>query len=133
MYGPGDTQTRLASDTADNLDWDRYTLPSDSRTPSLAESLSRITFSAQASPEPLHAMLELIAAEVTTRSGCTVVAVVGRSRRMAVESHKAELRALNLKRGSPIGSDVSKTLGDVGAALIVAETNASLLVVQGRR
>jgi len=78
-------------------------------------------------------MLELIAAEVTTRSGCTVVAVVGRSRRMAVESHKAELRALNLKRGSPIGSDVSKTLGDVGAALIVAETNASLLVVQGRR
>jgi hypothetical protein len=132
VYGQGDTQTRLASDTADNLDWDRYTIQSKTHGASLASSLSRIKFSKETSAKPLHKMLELVSAEVTARasSGRTVVAVVGRSRRLAIESHKVELRELNSKRGSPVGLEVSKTLGDVGAALIVEEMNTSLLVLQ---
>lgn len=49
---------------------------------------------------------------------------------MAVESHQGELRQLVSERGSSVGSEVSKTLGDVGAALVVGGTNASLLVMQ---
>jgi hypothetical protein len=60
-----------------------------------------------------------------------MIVVAGRSRRMAVEFHKAELQKLILDSGSPIGSSVSKTLGDVGAALVATSTNASLLVLQG--
>lgn len=45
---------------------------------------------------------------------------------MAVESHKVELR--ELKRGV----DVSKTVGEVGAAIVGTDTNASVLVMQAR-
>ena len=48
-----------------------------------------------------------------------------------MEYHNAELQQLIVESGSPIGSSVSKTLGDVGAALVATSTNASLLVLQG--
>jgi Kef-type K+ transport system membrane component KefB len=124
VYGNRDTQTRLASDTADNLAWGRYS----------KGTSSRVTFTHQASPKPLHALLETVTSEVAlhAKSERTVIVVVGRSRRMAVESHQSELRQLVLKRGSSVGSELPKTLGDVGAALVVASTNASLLVMQAR-
>jgi hypothetical protein len=132
VYGPNNTQTRLASDTADNLSWDRYTLPTDSRSPALSAALSRIVFSNYGSAQPLHAVVELVSAEVSRRAatGQGVVAVVGRSRRMAVESHAAELRELNTERGSPVGSEVIKTVGEVGATLVAVDTSASLLIMQ---
>jgi hypothetical protein len=73
-------------------------------------------------------MLELVSGAITAggKVGQTVVVVVGRSRRMAVESHKVELR--ELKRGV----DVSKTVGEVGAAIVGTDTNASVLVMQAR-
>jgi hypothetical protein len=134
VYGPGDPQTQLASETADNLIWDRYTLPSDSRPPTIASALSRITFSREASAKPLHAVIDLVSAEVKghVNSGRTVVTVVGRSRRLAVESHKVELREMNAKRGLAMGPEVSKTVGDVGAAVILAESDTSVLVLQAR-
>jgi hypothetical protein len=51
---------------------------------------------------------------------------------MAVETHAVELRELMAERGSTavVGSEVAKTLGDVGAALVAVDTNASLLVMQ---
>lgn len=73
----------------------------------------------------------MAASEVQQANGRTLVVVIGRSRRMAPESHVAELRQIVTERGSATGSDsVSRTLGDVGAALVAAGTNASLLVMQ---
>lgn len=63
--------------------------------------------------------------------GRTLVVVIGRSRRLATETHHAELLQIVSERGAGVGSDsVSRTLGDVGAALVTAQTNASLMVMQ---
>ena len=102
----------------------------DSRSPA---GLSRIAFSRRASAQPLQTVIELteeVSSRSATRKG--VVVVVGRSRRMAVESHTVELQGLIAKRGSLIGSEVTRTVGEVGAALVAVDTNASLLVLQAR-
>ena len=130
VYGVKDTQTRMASDVADNLIWDRYTLP-ETRSPALSAALSRITFTRRSTPRPLHVLIELVSGE-TSAAGHGLVVVVGRSRRLAVDSHAVELRGLMAERGSTavVGSEVAKTLGEVGAALVAVDTNASLLVMQ---
>lgn len=124
-------QTRLVSDTADNLLWNRVTLGSSPRSASMVSALSRITFRTQESAEPLHKIVELVEQESEKLSlGKSLVVVLGRSRRMAVETHKKELQKLISSKGTPIGSAVPKTLGDVGAALVASGTSASLLVLQ---
>ena len=133
VYGAKDTQTRLASDAADNLIWDRYTSSSEARSPALAAALARVTFSQRSSAQPLHTLMELVSG-VASRQGQQqgFAVVVGRSRRMGVETHAAELRELMAERGSTavVGSEGAKTLGEVGAALVAVDTNASLLVMQ---
>lgn len=131
VYGPQNTEARLASDTADNLIWDKYTHPSRSHSPRIKAALDRITFSVQQSSQPLHTLIELTNQEILElNSPKNMIVMAGRSRRMAVESHHAELQQLILERGSSIGSAVPKTLGDVGAALVAAETKANLLILQ---
>ncbi|KAG7447669.1 cation/H+ exchanger [Guyanagaster necrorhizus] len=128
MYGCQNTETMLASETADNLVWNKYTsTPVSGHRAAIASALSRITFSKQEASEPLRAVLELVRAE---RSGVNVIVMMGRSRRMAVESHKSELAKIVAEKGASIGSSVTKTLGDVGAALVADGAKASLLVVQ---
>ncbi|KAJ6610393.1 Sodium/hydrogen exchanger family-domain-containing protein, partial [Mycena sp. CBHHK59/15] len=128
VYGPQNTQTRLASDTADNLLWDRFTRPSHAHSAAVLSALSRISFSQIASAQPLHQIVTLVEREVAR--GGNLVVLAGRSRRMAVESHRAELQTLIAGKGAAIGSAVPKTLGDVGAAIVASGTSASLLVVQ---
>jgi len=131
VYGHHSTQTRLVSNTADNLLWDRFALPSSSHNATVVSALSRITFTKQDSAEPLHKVVELVEqASATLTVGKNLVVMVGRSRRMAVESHTKELQQLISRKGTPIGSSVSKTVGDVGAALVASGTGASLLVLQ---
>ncbi|KAK0207023.1 Sodium/hydrogen exchanger family-domain-containing protein [Desarmillaria ectypa] len=128
MYGYQNTQTKVASDTADNLIWNKYTsTPLSGNTAAIASALSRITFATQEANEPLHAVLDLVNAE---RGGVNVIVMMGRSRRMAVESHKRELAEIVAEKSGSIGSSVAKTLGDVGAALVADGAKASLLVVQ---
>ncbi|KAK0491525.1 Sodium/hydrogen exchanger family-domain-containing protein [Armillaria novae-zelandiae] len=128
MYGYQNTQTKLASDTADNLIWSKYTsTPLPGHTPAITSALSRITFSTQEAHEPLRAVLDLVN---VGGGGTNVIVVMGRSRRMAVESHKKELAKIVAEKGGSIGSSVAKTLGDVGAALVADGARASLLVVQ---
>ncbi|OBZ70115.1 K(+)/H(+) antiporter 1 [Grifola frondosa] len=124
VYGARDTQTRLASDTADNILWTRLA----SSPPGLSDALSRIAFLDQSTARPLHAMLD--AASSLTESRSRLLVVVGRSRRMAVESHHAELRELCTKHGISPASEMPKTLGEVAAAFIMANTSGSLLVLQ---
>ncbi|KAF7335337.1 K(+)/H(+) antiporter 1 [Mycena sanguinolenta] len=130
VYGQHNTQTQLVSDTADHILWDRLTVPSSSRKEFVAEALSRITFSTQDAEEPLHRIVELVDIESRKAAGKNLVVMLGRSRRMAVESHKKELQRLIANKGTPIGSSVSKTLGDVGAALVASGSSPSLLVLQ---
>ena len=130
VYGAKDTQTRLASDAADNLIWDRYTSSIEARSPALAAALARVTFSQRSSPQPLHTLMDLVSGVASRQQGFAIV--VGRSRRMGAETHAAELRELMAERGSTavVGSEGAKTLGEVGAALVAVDTNASLLVMQ---
>jgi len=70
------------------------------------------------------------AAKGVAESGKTIIVLAGRSRRLAVESLSGELAKLIVDTGSPITSSVPKTLGDIGAALVATNVNASLLVLQ---
>ena len=73
----------------------------------------------------------MAASEVQLAAGRALIVVLGRSRRLAPESHQVELRQIVGERGSAGGSEsVSRTLGEVGAAFVAAGTNASLLVLQ---
>ncbi|KAF9527956.1 cation/H+ exchanger [Crepidotus variabilis] len=128
IYGQHSTQTRLASDTADNLLWSKYTSST-----AVEDALTRITFKTETSATPLHRVTNLVREEAAislARSGRTLIALVGRSRRLAVESLQAELKALTTEASSAITSSVPKTLGDVGAALVATNVNASLLIMQ---
>ncbi|KAJ7628091.1 potassium:hydrogen antiporter [Mycena rosella] len=128
VYGQQTTETRLVSNTADSLLWDRFARPSSSPH---ATALSRITFRTQESAQPLHTIVELVELESAKLSASkNLMVLVGRSRRMAVESHAVELQTLVGSKGTPIGSAVPKTVGDVGAALVASGTTASLLVLQ---
>ncbi|KAJ3866946.1 Sodium/hydrogen exchanger family-domain-containing protein [Lentinula novae-zelandiae] len=131
VYGNLNTQTRLASDTADNLIWERYASSfAAERNPSLSSALSRITFETIQSSKPLHSVVDFFSGKQVQSTGRTVVAVLGRSRRMAVERLDGELRSIMSQRNAAMGSTVKKALGDVGAALVATGADASLLVVQ---
>ncbi|KAH8989116.1 Sodium/hydrogen exchanger family-domain-containing protein [Lactarius akahatsu] len=125
MYGNATTHTRMQSETADGVIWARYAPPAAAATNdrALADALSRVTFEELASPTPLQAALR--------RAGALerAIVVVGRSRRLAVEDHHAELRMLEEEHGA-VRADVRKTVGDVGTAFVMAGTNATLLVMQ---
>lgn len=135
VYGAFNTQTRLASDTADNLVWEKYTNPdSHSVSPSVRTALGRISFSTTTSAKPLHTVVELVRADITAATSQATpksfVVLAGRSRRLAVENLGTELRTLIAEVGSHMGSSVPKTLGDVGAALVASNVDASILVLQ---
>jgi len=49
---------------------------------------------------------------------------------MAVESLDKELQHMSKNAGVAMGSSVAKTLGNVGAAMVLAGVDASLLIVQ---
>ncbi|KAH9858397.1 Sodium/hydrogen exchanger family-domain-containing protein [Lenzites betulinus] len=127
VYGAHNTQTRLASDTADNLAWARYTSARNS-TPELGTALSRIEFAEETSAAPLHAILKLAARVPVSRGRLVIVA--GRSRRMAAVSHFDELRQLCVDHNASLGSELPKTLGDVASAFVAAGSNANIAVVQ---
>ncbi|KAI0751094.1 Sodium/hydrogen exchanger family-domain-containing protein [Daedaleopsis nitida] len=125
IYGTQTTQTRLASDTADDLLWTKLTT---SAVPELASALTRITFVEKSASKPLHTVVELAAG--LTPIFARQLVVVGRSRRMAVESHHGELQELCVGRNASIGSELPKTVGHVASAFIASGSSASLLIIQ---
>jgi len=129
-YGEVTPQHRLVSDTADNLQWDKYA-QKDTTDPAELDALSRINFVTKTSPQLLHTLAE--ETNNLVNAGNDVIVVLGRSRRMAAESHAAELREVIKEYGSSIGASLAKTLGDVGASLVVMNVHASLLITQSRK
>lgn len=84
----------------------------------------------EASSTPLRTVISLANDNLTKNVGRTLTIFLGRSRRMAVESHQAELRQIMTEAGGHMSSSVPKTLGDVGAALIAKGIHTGLLVMQ---
>ncbi|ETW84079.1 potassium:hydrogen antiporter [Heterobasidion irregulare TC 32-1] len=128
VYGQRDTQTRLQSETADNILWSQFTSSGTSHSQDVASALTRITFTEESTSKPLHRTIEMAAQLAQLPRSLFIVA--GRSRRMAVDSHQAELRQLIAEKGISVGSEAPKTLGDVAAAYVATGVNASLVVLQ---
>jgi hypothetical protein len=133
VYGQATTQTRLQSETADNVMWSRYALHSteEPATP-LTDALSRIKFLEVATPVPLHAAVQSASSQLESlaeRRSLRLLIVAGRSRRLAVESHQQELKMLMEEHGS-VGNEVRKTVGDVATAFVVAGCKAGIVVIQ---
>jgi len=114
VYAPHSTNAALASDTADGLLWARYAqTPAASLPAHVTAALSRVTFK-DAAPslrsEALSTALGLLPASES------VIVIAGRARRIAGsparKAHAAELQALG------VGGDLSRTVGDVGAAFL---------------
>lgn len=127
VYALRDTQTQLACQSADNLLWDRYTR---SAVPEFATALQRISFREEHTPLVLHSINDDAAQAVSQHAESRLLVVVGRSRRMAVESHAQELQVLLSEKGTSLGPEFAKTFGDVGSALVAGNVNASLLILQ---
>ncbi|KAI0689225.1 cation/H+ exchanger [Cytidiella melzeri] len=127
VYAARDTQTRLASDSADNIQWEKYT---SQPVPEVAAALSRVTFSEETTSLPLHSVLDASSRTFIQSSRLRPIVVLGRSRQMAIESHAAEIGALLSETGATLSPETTKTLGDVGSAFVVKNVNASLLVLQ---
>ncbi|KAI0375958.1 hypothetical protein BV20DRAFT_960038 [Pilatotrama ljubarskyi] len=130
VYGVQNTQTRLVSETADNLIWARYTSSANSL-PELSQALSRVSFVEDASSAPLHSITTHASRSLSSRG--RLVLVAGRSRRMAVQAHSEELRQLCMEHNASLGTELPKVLGEVASAFVAAGTSASIVVVQAAR
>lgn len=136
IYANATTQVRLQSETADNIAWQNITTPhtdsSPIQSPQIREALSRIQFTELDSHNPLRDLLRLSEDEIsnaTETSNCRSFIIVGRGRKLSVESHGKELDEILEEKG-PVGNEVRKTMGDVATAVIVSGLSAGLLVVQ---
>jgi hypothetical protein len=127
VYARDDTVAQLQSSTADDILWEKYTSASTTHAPVIASALARMSFTSSASAAPLRTVVDSARAEAGVRPTLTVL---GRSRRLAVESHAAELAQIAAEAHVTHAADVQKTLGDVAAAVIASGVRASLLVVQ---
>ncbi|GJE91672.1 sodium/hydrogen exchanger family-domain-containing protein [Phanerochaete sordida] len=133
VYGNATTQTRMQSETADNVIWKRYAAPSgmESFDSIASAALPRIEWHEVSTPNPLRAVVERANEldELTAERRSRLLIVAGRSRRLAVENHHAELKDLMEQHGG-LASEVKKTVGDVAAAFIVTGSKASIVVLQ---
>ncbi|WVQ81381.1 hypothetical protein IAT38_003505 [Cryptococcus sp. DSM 104549] len=141
-----ETQARLASDTADNVAWSYYSLPSVSpaRPAHVEAALARISFYSTTSAQPLTYAFTCAESAIRGTSAAHVnswrpmLIVTGRGRRGAAVNHGAELnRVLAAKSLNPtIGAELRKTVGDAAAGMILggrAPGTASYLVMEAGR
>lgn len=132
VYGYANTETRMQSETADNVAWAHYTAPhSGAKSTASASPLSRIEFRELSTPIPLHAVIEeanLLQSTNWSRRTRLLV-VTGRSRRLAVENHRLELKDI-MDEYKQVGTEVKKTMGDVATAFVVAGCSSGVVVVQ---
>lgn len=134
IYGHQNTQTRLESETTDNIIWFRYANAGNSdaddksiNSDASSSARSRIKFTTLNSPTPLHAVIEH-AARIALPS-VKLFVFTGRSRRLAVENHRKELHDLMQEHGH-VGTEVKKTVGDVATAFVVAGVGSGIVVLQ---
>ena len=131
VYGQQSGETRMQSDTADNLAWARYASVDSGTTASSSSAYSKphVEFKYLHTPTPLRAAIQEATTVAFSSPGRKVVVVTGRSRRLAVENHRAELKTLMDEHGH-LGAEVRKTVGDVATAFMVAGVGSGVVVVQ---
>ena len=122
IYGQATTETHLNSHTADHVAWTKVTDPH--AIPSFS-----VTFDDIASPRPLHAAINHLAAVAAAHKSKSILVVTGRSRRLAVDSHQAELRQYVQELGASSPGEMRKTIGDPASAFVLG-TKHQLLVFQ---
>lgn len=136
IYVTPNTETRMASDTADNILWSRFAHPNTASTVQVSaqvqSALVRVTFSELSSATPLQSVIQRAAMEakrlVGGESGKSLLVVVGRGRRLPLESHRGELNQLigAQQAHSSMSEDVTRTVGEVGAAFVVAASASNI-------
>src|SRR3981189_2277435 len=98
VYGHATTQARLQSQTADTVTWARYTSPAacELHGAGIVAALSRIEFQEMSTPVPLHAVIQRTEQQSleAARARRRLLVVMGRSRRLAAESHHLEMKTL---------------------------------------
>ena len=137
VYAEYNTQTRLQSETADDFTWGLYTEGKETEgglSQVFREALTRVEFLEMRTPKPLHAIVGRVNGIVDemSKKKTRVLAMVGRSKRLAVEDHRMELKEV-MNAGQSIGGEVKKTIGDVGTALVVSGVKAGVVVVQAAK
>ncbi|KAL7418745.1 K(+)/H(+) antiporter [Cryptotrichosporon argae] len=134
-------QTRVASETADNLAWSYYATQGQTERPpraSLDTSLARMSFWSTTSNRPLTDTLTYAENAITQQGGAQwrpLLVVTGRGRHGASINHSAELSKMLATRGlnPSVGAELRKTVGDPAAALMLnggAPATASFLVLE---
>ncbi|KAF8887113.1 Sodium/hydrogen exchanger family-domain-containing protein [Infundibulicybe gibba] len=131
VYGRQNTEVRMQSETADNLIWAQYSAKpeADGRISPSSRMSGRVAFKDLATPIPLHAAIHEATTEIESLHRTRLLVVTGRSRRLAVENHRDELKDLMEEYGN-VGAEVRKTIGDVAAAFVVAGCGSGILVLQ---
>jgi len=134
VYGQENTETRLQSETADNIAWARYAKcpvasNSDRRsTHSSPPVRPQIEYKTLSTPIPLHAAIQE-ATDAIYPTTSKLIIVTGRSRRLAVENHRQELKDL-MNEHKYVGAEVGKAIGDVATAFVVAGVGSGVLILQ---
>ncbi|KAK0467114.1 Sodium/hydrogen exchanger family-domain-containing protein [Desarmillaria tabescens] len=129
VYGHATTETRMQSETADNIIWARYASPSETSVYPTQEALKRMKFRELSSPIPLHAILAAANEEIEVMKGKRMLTLIGRSRRLAVENHAKEIKELMDEHGH-VGPEVKKTIGDVATSFVLSRCVSGVIVVQ---
>ncbi|KAK0501380.1 Sodium/hydrogen exchanger family-domain-containing protein [Armillaria luteobubalina] len=129
VYGHATTETRMQSETADNILWARYTSPTDTLVYPSQEALKRMKFRELSSPIPLHTVIAAANEEIESLQDKRMLVLIGRSRRLAVENHAREMEELVEEYGH-VGSEVKKTIGDVATSFVLSRCGSGVIVVQ---
>ncbi|RSH86649.1 K(+)/H(+) antiporter [Apiotrichum porosum] len=116
-------QSRVVSETADNIAWTYYTSTGGA---SSDTALRRIVFTSEDTATPLQFAAQkaeaILQASRGGRMWRPLLVVAGRGRRRAAYNHENELSTILANRGqNPIvGAELRKTVGDPATALILA-------------
>ena len=79
---------------------------------------------------PLRSVLDAAGRALAEHGPARPMVVVGRSRRLAVEAHSAELRQIMAEQSAAMDSDLVKALGDLAASFVAVNANTNLLIMQ---
>ncbi|WOO78562.1 K(+)/H(+) antiporter 1 [Vanrija pseudolonga] len=127
--GPkSDAQSKVVSDTADNIAWQYYTTADGA---AAASALARVNFVAHTSAQPLKDAVAAAENAVTGSQGQRLwrplLVVTGRGRSRAALNHDRELATLLAERGQnpTIAAELRKTVGDSTTALLLASSQTS--------
>jgi len=128
IYAPHSTATRLQSRTADEMSWEKYTSESSPYVVS-----PNVEMTSLRSPAPLEAfnnVARTVYSQTVENVSGRMLIVVGRSRRLAVESHHAELTAMVKGGGHHLSGEFRKTIGDVASAIVIGGLRADMFILQ---